>query len=75
MRGDGTTRAERIIRSDEPIASIALLTLVDGDGREWIAGASLTRARPKGDGDEASIQLTEDTAQDWRIKEFRIIEP
>lgn len=78
MRGDASARQDRIVRGDETVASIAILTFVDKDGREWIAGASLTRARPKGAGDEAealSVQLTEDNAPGWSLTEFRIVEP
>jgi hypothetical protein len=59
------------------ISSVAVLTFLDPQGREWIAGASITRARPKGaaEGETVSIQLTQDTAANWRLKEFKVVEP
>jgi len=58
--------------------TIAVLTIVDPQGKEWVAGASLTRLRPKGaplDSDCVTVQLTELAAEDWRIKEFRVVTP
>lgn len=80
MRGDGTTRAERVIREEagQGIASTVLLTFVDGKGTEWLAGASMTRLRPKGaplDSEVESIQLTEAMAEEWRLKEFKVVTP
>jgi hypothetical protein len=76
MRGDGSARGERVVRGGDGISSTVLLTLVDDDGKEWIAAATMTRARPKGAPDDAvSVQLTESTAYNWRIKEFRVVEP
>lgn len=77
MRGDESARKIRIVRGDG-VASVALLTFVDGEGREWLAGASITRAQPKGAGEEGealSVQMTADNAADWRLSEFRIVEP
>jgi hypothetical protein len=60
------------------VGSIAVLTIVGPDGKEWIAGASLTRLRPKGtppDEECVTVQLSEEEAGNWRIKEFRVVTP
>lgn len=78
-RGDGTARTERVVRAGPGISSTVLLTFLGPDGKEWIAAATVTRARPKGapdaEAEAVSVQLTEANCEEWRLKEFRVVEP
>lgn len=60
------------------VVTVAVITFKDTNGNEWIAGASITRLRPKGaplDSEMETIQLTEANTKDWKLKEFRVVEP
>jgi hypothetical protein len=60
----------------DPLRSTALITFVDPDGAEWIAGAAITRLRRKGmrpDEEYETVQLTPGNTVGWNIKDFRVV--
>lgn len=74
----GAERAEVQALQPGEMTSAVLLTFVDTDGSEWAAGATLTRLRPKGTQpgeDYLTLQMTQDNAERWRLKEFRVVVP
>ena len=65
------------LAADGPTSTV-VLTFLDEEGKEWTAGATLTRLRPKGalrDPDVVSVQLTQERCADWRLKEFKVVIP